>query len=130
MAMIFIVSSWDHQRTQLESAPAIGFVPPKFVRRGQHFCYFQFTGFTQPAMKNFEKKVTLEIDKHRLGIFVATFRAPASQCLFARTNVHQARPIFGGAQSFDGENQFTRKAGEISIPISSLEAVQLRRWTM
>jgi hypothetical protein len=32
--MIFIVSSWDDQRAQLESAAAIGFLPPKVVGRG------------------------------------------------------------------------------------------------
>src|SRR5207237_5134280 len=107
-------SSRDHQRAQLESATAIGFVPPKFVRRGQHFCYFQLTGLTQPAMKNLERKITLEIDENGFGIFVAAFRATASQRLFSRANVNKAGPIFGGAQSFDGENQFTRKAGEIA----------------
>src|SRR5207253_11242583 len=113
MAMIFIVSSRDYQRAQLESAAAIGFLPPKFVRRGQHLCYFQLTGLTQPAMKNFQKKITLEIDENRFGIFVAAFRATAPQCLFRRANVNKAGPIFGGAQSFSGENQFMRKAGEI-----------------
>src|SRR5438132_4135463 len=108
------VSSRHHQRAQLESATAIGFVPPKFVRRGQHFRYFQLTGLTQPAMKNFERKITLEIDENGFGIFVAAFRATASQRLFSRANVNKAGPIFGGAQSFDGENQFTRKAGEIA----------------
>src|SRR5438046_6579921 len=108
-------SSRDHQRAQLESATAIGFVPPKFVRRGQHFCYFQLTGLTQPAMKNFEKKITLEVDENRFGIFVATFRATPSQRLFGRTDVNKAGPIFAGAQPFDGENQVKRKHGKISI---------------
>src|SRR5947208_10865398 len=107
-------SSRHHQRAQLKSATAIGFVPPKFVRRGQHFCYFQLAGLTQPAMKNLEKKITLEINKHRLGIFVASFRATASQGLLSWANVNKARPIFSGAQSFGGENQFPRKTGEIS----------------
>src|SRR5207248_6704206 len=107
-------SSRDHRRAQLASATAIGCVPPKFIRRGQHFCYFQLTGLTQPAMKNFQKKITLEIDENRFGIFVAAFRATAPQRLFRRANVNKAGPIFGGAQSFSGENQFMRKAGEIS----------------
>src|SRR6266516_6679164 len=109
-----VFSSRYQQRAQLESATAIGFVPPKFVRRGQHFCYFQLTGLNQPAMKNFEKKITLEIDENGFGIFVAAFRTTASQRLFSWANVTTAGPIFGGAQSFDGENQFMRKAGEIS----------------
>ena len=65
-------------------------------------------------MKNFQKKITLEIDENRFGIFVAAFRATAPQRLFRRANVNKAGPIFGGAQSFSGENQFMRKAGEIS----------------
>src|SRR6476646_1528669 len=64
-------------------------------------------------MKNFQEKITFEIDKNRFGIFVAAFRAAAPQCLFGRANINKAGPIFGGAQSFNGENQFWRKAGEI-----------------
>src|SRR5439155_26355793 len=37
----------------------------------------------------------------------------APQCLFGRANITEAGPIFGGAQSFHGENQFWRKTGEI-----------------
>src|SRR5207253_3204271 len=114
MAKRSSASSWNYQRAQLESAATIGLMPPKVIRSGQHFCYFQLARLTQPAMKNFEKKITLQINKHRLGIFVAAFRATASQCLFGRANVNKAGPIFGGAQSLDGENQFWRKAGEIS----------------
>src|SRR5437660_12611584 len=64
-------------------------------------------------MKNFQEKITFEIDKNRFGIVVAAFRAAAAQCLFGRANINKAGPIFGGAQSFNGENQFSRKAGEI-----------------
>src|ERR1700730_13234192 len=67
-------------------------------------------------MKNFEKKVTLEINEHRLGIFVAAFRATASQRLFGRANVNKAGPILGSAQSFNGENQIPRKAIKIHTP--------------
>src|ERR1700704_5563525 len=64
-------------------------------------------------MKNFQKKITFQINENRFGIFVAAFRAAAPQCLFGRANINKAGPIFGGAQSFKGENQFWRKAGEI-----------------
>src|SRR2546423_7646484 len=64
-------------------------------------------------MKNFQKKITLEINENRFGIFVAAFRAAALQCLFGRANINKAGPIFGGAQSFNGEDQFAGKAGEI-----------------
>src|SRR5882762_10172842 len=63
-------------------------------------------------MKNFQEKITFEIDENRFGIFVAAFRAAAPQCLFGGANINKAGPIFGGAQSFNGENQFWRKAGE------------------
>src|SRR4026208_7691 len=109
MAMIFIVSSRDDQRAQLERAAAIGFSPPKVVGCGEHFSTSQVDGLTQPAMKNFQEKITFEIDENRFGIFVAAFRPAAPQCLFGRANINKAGPIFGGAQSFNGENQFWRK---------------------
>src|SRR5438094_10188807 len=64
-------------------------------------------------MKNFQEKITFEIDKNRFGIFIAAFRAAAPQCLFGWANINKAGPIFGGAQSFNSENQFAGKAGEI-----------------
>src|SRR5207237_3137458 len=78
-----------------------------------HFSNYQFVCLTQPAMKKFQEKITFEIDKNRFGIFVAAFRAAATQSLFGRANINKAGPIFGGAQSFNGENQFWRNAGEI-----------------
>src|SRR4029077_17389686 len=64
-------------------------------------------------MKNFQEKIALEINENRFGIFVAAFRAAAPQCLFGWANINKAGPIFGGAQSFNSENQFAGKAGEI-----------------
>ena len=62
-------------------------------------------------MEDFEKKVTLEIDKDRLGVFVAAFGAAAPECLLGRTNVNEARPIFLRAQSLNREYEVSRNAG-------------------
>src|SRR5213079_1758901 len=64
-------------------------------------------------MKDFQEKITFEIDEHRLGIFVAAFGAAASQRLLRRPNINISRPIFRRAQAFYRENQFARQAREI-----------------
>src|SRR5438128_5188779 len=65
-------------------------------------------------MKNFQEKVTLKIDKHRLGVFVPAFRAAAAKGLFRGTNVNEARPAFLRPQSLDRNNEITRNAGVIT----------------
>ena len=56
-------------------------------------------------MKDFQKKVTLEIDEHGFGVFISAFRTTPPQCLFRGTDVNETRQIFGGTQSFNSENK-------------------------
>ena len=101
------------------------------IRIGQHFGDLQLARFRQPAMENFQEKITLEIDEDRLGVFVATFRAAAPQRLFARANVDIARPVLFRAQAFDGQNQIARNAGVIARrPVLRTSTVQERRCTI
>src|SRR4030095_10853900 len=88
--------------------------PPEIFRPGSHFCDFQLAGFSQPAMKDFQEKVTLEIDEHGFGVFISAFGATAPQCLFRRTNVNETRQIFSSAQTFDRQDEIARKPGEVS----------------
>jgi hypothetical protein len=84
------------------------------LRIGQHLRHFQLAGFRQPAVKNFEKEIALEIDEDRLGILVAAFGAAAAESLFARSNVDVARPAFRGAQALHRGDEISRDAGVIS----------------
>src|SRR6266446_573312 len=104
----------NNQCAQLESPPAIPLFPKQMIGIGQHLGHFQFTSFRQPALKNFEKKIALEIDEDRFGILIASFRAAAAKGLFGRTNVNVARPIFLRAQSLQSENEIARNAGVIA----------------
>src|SRR3954467_13588298 len=66
-------------------------------------------------MKDFQEKITFEIDEHRLGIFVAAFGAAASQRLLRGPNINIPRPLFRRAQVFYRENQLARQAREIRL---------------
>ena len=76
-------------------------------RVGQHFRDFDFARFNEPAVENFQKQITLKIDKDWLGIFIATFRAAPTQCLLGRANIDKARQIFLSAQFLNSVDQLS-----------------------
>src|SRR5450755_692459 len=65
-------------------------------------------------MENLKEQITLEVDKDRLRIFIASFPAAAPERLFARANVDVARPSLFRAQALDGQDKIARDTGEIS----------------
>src|SRR6266536_535535 len=85
------------------------------IRIRQHLGHLELARFGQPAMKDFEKKVTLKIDKDGLCIFIASFRAAAAKCLLGRANVNKTRQISLRAQMFNRQNEITRNACEIAF---------------
>src|SRR5437660_12281484 len=85
------------------------------IRIRQHLGHFELARFGQPAMEDFEKKVTLKIDKDGLCIFIASFRAAAAKRLLGRANVNKARQISLRSQMFNSENEIARNAGEIAF---------------
>src|ERR1700676_4520117 len=83
---------------------------------GKHFRNFAPARLDQPAMKNFEKEVTLKIDEHGLGVFVASLSAAAAEHLLGWPDVNVARPILLGPQPFHRQNEIARDAGVIPRP--------------
>src|ERR1043166_7170912 len=84
------------------------------LRIGQHFSDFELPGFRQPAVEDFEKKITLKVDEDRLRILVAAFHSAAPEGLFAGTNVNIPRPALRRPQSFDGHDEVSRDPRIIS----------------
>ena len=99
---------------QLEAAPAIGFPPEQLIGRGQHFSDFELARLGQPAMKNFQKQIALQIDKDWFGILVAALSAAAPQRLFGRPAVNVTRSVARGAEALDRHHEVGRDAGEIA----------------
>src|SRR5436189_6382671 len=117
MAMIFISSLARHDlRAEFEAAPAVPLPPEQIVGTGQHFANLQLSGLGQPAMEDFEEEIALEIDKDRLGILVAPFRAASPQRLFARADVSVARPFLLRAQTLNRQNKVVRDPSVIALP--------------
>jgi len=85
------------------------------IRIGQHLGHLELARFGQPAMEDFEKKITLKIDKDGLRIFIASFRAAAAKRLLGRTDINKARQISLRAQTFNRQNEIARNAGEIAF---------------
>ena len=56
----------------------------------QHLGDFDLAGFDDPSIKNFQKQITLQIDKDRFGIFIATFGSAAAKRLLGRANINKA----------------------------------------
>ena len=71
-------------------------------------------GLDEPAVKNFEKEIALEIDIDRLGILIAAFGATAAERRFARADINVARQTAARAQSFHRDDEIARDAGEIA----------------
>lgn len=74
-----MILSRDDLGAQFEGTASILFLPGKVIRVGQHFGYFQLAGFAEPAVENFEEKITLQIDVNGLRIFVAAFGGAAAK---------------------------------------------------
>src|SRR5439155_4584873 len=85
------------------------------IRIGQHLGHFKLARFGQPAMEDFEKKVTLKINKDWLCILIASFRAAASKRMLGRADVNKARQIPLNAQMFNGKNKIVRNSREIAF---------------
>lgn len=73
------LSSREDLGAQFERAVSVGFLPEQLVGRRQHLRDLEFARLGQPAVKNFEKRVALQIDKNRLGVLVAMFCAARSE---------------------------------------------------
>ena len=105
----------DDLGAEFEGAASVLLLPKKMVGVGQHFGRLEFTGFDQPAMKNLEEKITLEIDVYRLDFFVAPFRAASAQGLLGRAHVKLARGIAAATDPFDPVPALGPAPGTIAI---------------
>ena len=73
----------------------------------------------QPAMKDFQEKITLEIDENGFGVFIAAFGATAPQCLFRRTNINKRGQSFAARKLSIARTSSRESPEKFPAPISS-----------